>query len=205
MNLIRKFNPTQLFVDGMLGQYSLGLTTGLIAAATSGELVQFQWSDPSRLAAVRKIAIGACNSTPWAAGAAVPLTFDLVLATGWSAQGTGGTSVDVSTGTGRRRKAMPASLVPPGNIRIATTAALGAGTKTLDTQPLATINGNLTNGSSVMAVAPGTALFDYRPAENDYPIVLQPQDGFVIRLTSNPGTGTFFLSVSVEWDEVSAS
>jgi hypothetical protein len=201
MNGIRRFNARQLVNDGLLGQYSLGTSTGLIAAATTGELFQFRWPDSLRIAAIRKVTVNATLSTNFAAGPATPLQLDLVKATGWTVQGSGGTALDTTTGTCKRRTLMPTSLRTNGDVRAATTAALTAGTKTLDSQPLSTVN--LAPLASLST--PLTALITSEDSDLDYPIVLAQNEGFVVRLTQNPGTGTFFLSVSVDWMETNAS
>ncbi len=205
MNGIRRYNPNQLEIDGVLGKYLLGGATGLVAAAVTGELFQFRWPDNLRICAVRKIIVTAAASTLFGAAPATPLTFDIVKATAWTVQGTGGTVLDTTTGTGRKRTQMPVSLLTAGDCRIATTAALGAGTKTLDSQALATVVGIPVNGSNTMCVMDPTEIVKMEDAELDYPIVLAGNEGFVLRLTSNPGTGTLFVSVAVDWVETNAS
>lgn len=205
MNGIRRFNARQLVNDGLLGQYSVGASSGLIAAATTGELYQFRWPDNLRIAAIRRVLISAAASTLFGAAPATPLTFDLVKATAWTVQGTGGTSIDTTTGTCKRRQQMPVSLLTAGDMRVATTGALGAGTKTLDSQPLASITGIPVNGSNTMCVVDPVEMVSFEASELDYPLVLAGNEGFVVRLTSNPGTGTLFVSVAVDWMETNAS
>ncbi len=56
-----------------------------------------------------------------------------------------------------------------------------------------------------MCVMDPTEIVKMEDAELDYPIVLAGNEGFVLRLTSNPGTGTLFVSVAVDWVETNAS
>ena len=94
MNLIRKFNPQQLYIDGVLGQYKLGIspTTG-IGGGVTGEVFHFRWTDSTRICAIQRVAITAVT-------AGAQQTLDLIewalfKATAWTGQGTGGTVVDV--------------------------------------------------------------------------------------------------------------
>jgi len=43
------------------------------------------------------------------------------------------------------------------------------------------------------------------PSALDYPLVLAQNEGFYISIAGNPGTGTMFVSVSVDWVETNAS
>ena len=204
MNGIRRYNPKQLFTDGVLGQYSVGANTGLLLAATPGEIFQFRWPDSLRLCVVRRVTLFGSVSAPFGASPATALQYDMVRATSWTVQGTGGTVLDTTTGTGKRRSQMPTSLLTAGDMRIMGVAYLGAGTKTLDSLPMATINGVLATGA-VTPVVDNAAILDFKDTELDYPLVLAQNEGFVIRVTSDPGTGSFFTSVSVEWLETNAS
>ena len=87
-----------------------------------------------------------------------------------------------------------------GDIRIASTAALTAGTKTLDAQGF----GGVVNGLSATAgVGIGeAAIFDSTGGSN-YPLVLAQNEGFVVTATV-PATGTWTAGLSIAWSEVTA-
>jgi hypothetical protein len=205
MNGMNRYRPDQLAIDGMLGKYYLGAATGLVAAAATGELFQFRWPDQTRLCGVRKIIVTAAASTLFAPAPASPVTFDIVKATAWTVQGTGGTVLDTTTGTGRKRTQMPISLLTAGDVRVATTTGLGAGTKVLDSQACATVTGIPVNGSNTMCVMDPTEIIKMEDSQLDYPLVFVQNEGFVLRLTSNPGTGTLFVSIAIDWVETNAS
>lgn len=188
------------------GSFSIGCLTGILPAAlaANSEIFQFRWTDPSKLAVIREIMISAAVSTTFFA-AGVPVQIDLVKATGWSGQGTGGTAI-APAATLKKRSSMPSSLVASGDIRVATTAALGAGTKTLEGNSLAAIAapGPITSSLAPQIIAPGTLLWDVEPANGEHPLVLAANEGFVIRSVAVPATGTWTAAFNVDWSEVAA-
>jgi hypothetical protein len=203
MNLYRKFNANQLYVDGVLGQYSLGVTSGVIGVNATGEIFQFRWSDPVRICAVQRLGIVVIASG--APTAVATAQIDVIHATAWSAQGTGGTAIDMTAGTNKHRSGMDTSKIPAGDIRMATTAALGAGTKTLEANSLSSIQAS----GSAAPLLSYTRILESRPGDQEYPLVLQPNEGFVVKIISNGiggnTTGTFVVSIDVDWLETNAS
>lgn len=191
---------------GSLGAYTYGGFTGIIAAAlgANSEIYQFRWTDATRFAVIRKIRISACVSTTFFI-AGVPVQIDLVKATAWTAAGTGGTAISPAALL-KRRTSMGSSLVASGDMRIATTAALGAGTKTLETLSLSTIaaSGPITASLNGEIVAPGTIMWQAEVGDGENPLVLVQNEGFVIRSVAVPGTGTWTAAVNVDWAEVTA-
>lgn len=189
---------------GAGGAYTWGGFTGILPAAlaANSEIFQFRWTSSTLFAAVRKVRISACVSTTFFA-AGVPVQIDLVKASSWSAQGTGGTGVNLAANN-RRRSNMANSVVASGDLRIAQTAALGAGTKTLETLSLAAIAaaGPITASLNGEIIAPGTVLWQAEVGDGDHPLVLHQNEGFVIRSVAVPATGTWTAAIAVEWSEV---
>lgn len=205
--LFRALRNTPRPVDhGALGAYVWGGLSGIIPAAlaANSELYQFRWTDVSKLAIIRKIRISACVTTTFFA-AGVPVQIDLVKAVSWSAQGTGGTGITPSA-TMKRRTSMGSSLLAAGDMRIATTAALGAGTKTLEGNSLTAIlaPGPITASLNGQIIAPGTILWQAEVGDGEHPLVLAQNEGFVIRSVAVPATGTWQIAVTVDWAEVTA-
>jgi hypothetical protein len=85
------------------------------------------------------------------------------------------------------------------DIRIASTGALTAGTRTLDTDPLAAITVGIGATANVIYIPPTTDLFVAYPG--DHPLVCAQNEGFIIQATV-PATGTWCFGVQVEWDEI---
>lgn len=191
---------------GSLGAYCIGVFTGILPAAlaANSEIYQFRWTDATRFAVIRKIRIAASVTTTFFA-AGVPVQIDLVKATGWSAQGTGGTGITPAALL-KRRTSMGSTLVATGDMRIATTAALGAGTKTLETLSLSAIlaGGPITASLNGTIFAPGTILWQAEVGDGEHPLVLAQNEGFVIRSVAVPATGTWQASITVDWAETAA-
>jgi hypothetical protein len=192
------------------------LTTGTVAAgmAALGELVQMRWVDATRFCAIYEITCAEFRNvaTAWTAGR---FLFDVIISRAWTGDGTGG-GVPVVTGdTNQLRTSMGASLFSTG-FRLATTAALGAGTKTLDTMPVGAIFGMVDAvaakyhipQSNVVATlspaaGPGIPIWKCDVASGEHPIILAQNEGVSIRGTV-PATGTWAASFIVKWAEVTA-
>lgn len=189
-----------------LGAYSYGGLTGILPAAlaANSEIFQFRWADATRYALIRKIRISACVSTTFFA-AGVPVQIDLIKSTGWTVQGTGGTAVTPAALL-KKRTSMPATLLASGDMRIATTAALGAGTKTLETYSLATAvaPGPITASLNGQIIAPGTILWQAEIADGEHPLIMAQNEGISIRSVAVPATGTWQATVDIHWAECSA-
>lgn len=187
-----------------LGSYSLGAQTGILPAAlaATAEIFQFRWADATRLAVIRRIRISACVSTTFFA-AGVPVQIDLIKSTGWTVAGTGGTAPTIATSL-KKRSSMQSSLIVTGDLRISTTAALGAGTKSFDANPLAFINapGPITLSLNGEIIKAGTVLFEANLADGDYPLILAQNEGLSIRSVAVPATGTWQATVHIDWAEV---
>ncbi len=193
---------------GSLGQYTIGLLSGIIPAAASAnaEIFQFRWSDATRICLINTITISAVVSTTMFA-AGVPVQIDLVKATAWSAAGSGGTRVSPAALL-KKRTSMGSSLVAASDIAIITTTGTGlvAGTKTLEGTPLKVLlaAGPITGSLSGQIVPPRTSLLQSDTGDGMYPLALVQNEGFVIRSVAVPATGTWMVGVTVDWAEVSA-
>lgn len=187
-----------------LGHYSYGGFTGIIPAAlaANSEIFQFRWSDATRYAVVRKVKISACVTTTFFA-AGVPVQIDLIKSTGWTVAGTGGTAITFAA-LCKKRTSMSSSLMASGDMRIATTDALGAGTKTLETYALSAIAapGPITASLNGQIIQPGTILWQNEIGDGEHPLILAANEGFSIRSVAVPATGTWQAAVEVQWAEV---
>jgi hypothetical protein len=191
---------------GSLGAYSYGGFTGILPAAlaANSEIFQFRWTDATRICVINEVKISACVSTTFFA-AGVPVQIDLIKSTVWSAAGTGGTAITPAALL-KKRTSMGASLIASGDIRIATTAALGAGTKTLETYGMASLNapGPITASLNGQIIPPGTILFRKEADAGQHPLCLVQNEGFSIRSVAVPATGTWSAAISVDWTELPA-
>jgi hypothetical protein len=198
---------------GSLGHYRLAMNTTSIGAslAASGELFHFRWTDSTNLAVIQKILVSAGANV--AAGAAALITLEAIIARAWTADGSGGTAATMTGNNNKVRTSHSTSLISgsSGTIRCATTAALTAGTKSLDSQAI----GNVTIGLGTGAISttpnftliPKIDLLEVDADGSIHPIVLANQEGFVIRNGASvawPTLMTWCLGVTVVWAEVSA-
>lgn len=198
-----------------LGAYALGATSGIIPATplANKEIFQFRWNptDRTKIALIRKLEVSAAVSTTYFA-AGVPVEFALFKASAWSAQGTLGSGITPSTDC-RRDSSMPNTNLVAGDCRIAGTDAngLGAGTKTLETNKIASVisGAPITASLSGQVFPAGVELLRGDVSRGDYPIILRPgaaaanAEGIAIAATA-PATGTWRVSVNIEWDEYTA-
>lgn len=202
MSRLRYARPTPAETTGY-GEFSLGLKTGIIAAglAANAELFQFRNSHASALAVIQKLKVSAAVSTTYFA-AGVPLVLDVVKATAWTVAGSGGTGVTPAALL-KKRSSFSSTLMAAGDVRVATTAGLTAGTKTLEGNSLGMIASGapITASLSGQIFAPGTDLLDLDLGSGEYPLVLAANEGFVIRAVQTPATGTWEAAFKVEWLE----
>lgn len=185
------------------GHYSYGGFTGVLPAAltANSEIFQFRWADASRVCIINEVKISACVSTTFFA-AGVPVQIDLIKSTGWSVAGTGGTAISPAALL-KKRTSMASTLLASGDMRIATTAALGAGTKTLEAYAQASLAaaGPITASLNGQIVAPGTILFRAEVGDAQHPLVFAQNEGFSIRSVAVPATGTWTAAIQVDWTE----
>lgn len=189
-----------------LGAYSYGGFTGILPAAlaANSEIFQFRWADATRFAIIRKIKISAAVSTTFFA-AGVPIQIDLIKSSGWTVPGTGGTGVTPAALL-KKRTSMGSTLLGTGDMRIATTAALGAGTKTLEGASLSArvAAAPITASLNGIIIAPNTILWQSEIADGEYPLVLGQNEGISIRSVAVPATGTWTAAVEIQWAEVTS-
>jgi hypothetical protein len=183
---------------GSLGSFSLGMTSGTMAAALGANTDIFQARyNGSGLALVTRVMISAGNAgTGFTAGIG---TFALYGARGFTVNGTGGTAATLTGDNNALRTSFAATGMA--DIRISSTAALGAGTKTLDATAFHLVPFPLpaTAGTPMLY---RHMLFEALPGE--HPIVLAPNEGIAIQNVAIAATGTWTFSVAMSWDEVAS-
>lgn len=204
---------------GIYGSYRMSLLSGVIAAgiAANSPVWEMRWGGASVIAIVRKLRIQAVvSTTPFAAGAA-DSSFSLFKAQGFSALDTTGASVAAFTvgktgvNAGSRMAASQLSgdstalRTAQGGIAISNTAAMSGGTKTLDTQAIATVINRIIGAAAAETIiTPEPAPYLIDPAECPViqPIELSQNEGLVLRADAITATGTWRLAVDVAWDEI---
>lgn len=198
---------------GALGQYRLGVRTGVLAAAlaAAGEMFQFRWTDATRLCIITRLTATFQPLTAWTAAtiSGAP-AMEAMFARAWTADGSGGTAITLTGNQNKLRTSMASSLCNSTGQRIATTAALGAGTKTLDSFPFLQTNPGKANNTNAAAATEDQSqnfpAFSYQPLrDGEHPIVLAQNEGIVIRNAIVwPAAGTGMASFEIGWAEVTA-
>ena len=117
----------------------------------------------------------------------------------FTASDTGGTAGTLTGNNAKLRTSLATTGVS--QIMIANTGTMTAGTRTLDTDPMAAIVIPLTTTADTGGVLNSSL---YNPGQaGDYPLELATNEGFVVQLTV-PATGTEVITVTVDWEEYSA-
>lgn len=183
-----------------LGSYSISASTGTIAAGAAADapIFSFRWGNTSgKVAIIKSVRIGAASlATGFTAGTS---TCGVIAARSFTASDTGGTALTVTTNNGKLKTSFGTTLIT--DLRISSTAALSAGTRTLDAQDLNVI-GPFTVSTAVQTnfIPSGTILLG-RDVDGVWPLVLAQDEGFIVRCTV-PATGTWKAVISVDWTEL---
>ena len=183
-------------------EFQASVITGTIAAGLAGasELMQFRYTGTG-VAVVKLIqSTTQGTGTAFAAGGG---QLALRVARSWSVDGSGG---GLTTLTGNNAKLRSQYNTTNAAIRIATTAALTAGTKTTDANPFALQQVNIGTGTNTQPFPP-VNLYSIGPTDslmdNDMGLMLVANEGFAIEATV-PATGTWSAAFTVKWAEFDA-
>lgn len=186
---------------GTLGAYSLGASSAIMAAglANDAPILSARWTHASNLCLVKRLIISAgCDTVSF--GAAVgAFYFNLFVARSFTVSDTGGASI-LPTGSMNKLRTTGMGTTLFGDIRMSQTAALTAGTRTLDGQALGSVVGSVIAGAGAAMLAP-FQIFEAIPGAQ--PLVLAQNEGIVMQARI-PGTGTWKFSIRLDWTELSA-
>lgn len=192
------------FIPPNSGQYQVAVITGAIAAGagSNSPIFSARWGSTAKIACVTYVGIpGLRASTAFVAGI---IDMKLTVARAFTASDTGGTAIDTTGNQAKLRTSMATSLFT--DMRVATTAALGAGTRTLDAQDLGVVVSSSSSGFAGATpiigsqYVPDLVLFDANLARGDLPLILAANEGFIVRATV-PGTGVWTSGIEVHWFE----
>lgn len=184
---------------GALGCYSKGMLSGTMAAglAAAGLVAAFRWGNVTNLCLVTQLRVGGGSIGAFAAGFA---SMALSHRRAYTASSSGGTAGTLTGNNSKLRTSMGTTLLT--DIRIATTAALTAGTSTGDTDAEAVAVGSITATAGDVLWPPATQLWNCDGAD-EYPIVYAQDEGFQL-LATVPATGTWTFGFDVKWYEIAA-
>lgn len=180
----------------LIGYYSVsGASGALTGVAAAGPVFSFR-NTGANLLLVRRVTIGFVVTTAFTT--AQGLDYQIFKANSFTASDSGGTAL-FTAGANKHRSSFTNITSAP-DIRIASTAALTAGTRTLETAGMGIAGGAAT---SVGAAMNATDILEQDAG--DYPFVFAQNEGFVIANGIAMGAaGVIRLQVSVEYCETSS-
>ena len=189
--------------------YSVAVQTGAIAAgaAANSEIFQFRWDNANYMAAITEVSLtGVIATTAFAAGA---ITFKMTISRAFTVDGSGGTALVFGGDSNVDNAALRTTFADSrsDDFRIATTAALTAGTQALEANDIGQITTHSSGGTEAATpiigsiYLPTTTLFKADQMTGHYPLVLAADEGFVVRATV-PATGVWIAGLLVRWAEV---
>lgn len=182
---------------GSLGVYSIAQISGTANAGLGGASNIYAFRNTTaNVYLVRQVRLSAGNTaTAFAAGVA---QFNLFVARSFTVDSSGGTAATLTTNNTKRRTSMATTGLA--RSRILSAAALGAGTWTLDAQPIGAAVAAI-KATAGIPVMPPVYLWDSRDTE--YPLVCEQNEGFTVQCTV-PATGTWQFTVGVDWLELAS-
>ena len=186
----------------VLGHYKVGLKTGTFTAGFTAaqDIAAFQWSPAiSAFAVLTRVTVGYVIVATTTESS--PPDIQMFNARGFTAQDTGGAAVVFGSQNQKNRSTM-------GNSRASVyyangTAPLTAGTRTLDSLPVAVAPFNMPTDTTAGNASSLIELYAWKGL-GQHPEVYSPSEGFIIQnITAGPAvTGTCSYYVNLEWAEV---
>jgi hypothetical protein len=199
INKNQPYDPVADAMDGGGGYYQMSLTTGLLAVglAAAAPIFSFRWapvvaSGLTLRCQLKFFKLQWMVMTTFSTPQLVEL--DTFVAKSFTASDTGGNQIIPASGDQKRQKRYADSaFVGGGDIRISGTAALTAGTRTLEAQPFSSIPG----WAAAAGSGPPVPIYE-EFNEHHVPQVFEPNQGFVIAnkiLTANAGVIQFWIDI----------
>ena len=187
--------------DEAVGSYQLSAATGSITTlAANGAVFSFRWAPGTgQVCVIKRVSIGFNCTTGFTAGQ--QMGYGMFFARSFTASDTVGTALTPILGNSNKNRTQSMTSMVT-DVRISAAAVLTAGTRSLDTQPigLTYFYAPTTTAGTLLTT---TNLVSYNL--DDYPLVLQNNEGFVITnqvLMGAAGVGTAYINV--EWFEANS-
>lgn len=192
------------------GAYRIASVSGVIsgvaaATSTAGFLWSMRWS-PSQASNKGNITFALIQRlrakmvTIHGPTATQELGIDLIFARSYTASPTGGNAATLTTDNAKKRTSFPTTQMT--DIRVANTGALTSGTQTLDAQPIAQQSVSEVAFAATVQATPGPEILLTTQDMEEYPLILAPNEGLILRNTVSQGAGyTGRVVVEVDWRE----
>jgi hypothetical protein len=190
--------PYKMTPDGA-GDYSITLASGAMTiVAAAGAVWSCQWTSATYIAVVKRIGISWGLTTAFTN--AQPVAHGLYFARAYTVADTGGTAATMTTNEGKHDTGY--TTISMADMRIGTTGAIAAGTRTLYTQPLDVMVG--WGGPTVGANFNWD--WDYGRDPGRQELILKANEGLVLaNMITMSAVGVIQLYVTLEWSEVPKS
>jgi hypothetical protein len=173
------------------------VTTIAAGTASAGHIFAMRWVNANGIKMrLRALEVEFILTTAFTA--AQEVGFDAFIARSYSAAATGATAITLGANDAKLRTADPSSLfIGAGDIRVANTGAMTAGTQTLDGQPI--VKGSFWAGA--IGAQGNVRRYDFSTLPyGGY--LFATQEGFIVRNTILMGaTGVGRWQFTPEWDE----
>jgi len=190
---------------GALGSYRISIPGSVSAVLPAGsDIYQSRWTSVN-YALIWGVQVSYAMATNFNFGSAEAFKLQTIFSRSWTIDGSGGTTANLTGDSNKLRTSMASSSM--GSIRIASSGALGTGTKTNDVQSLGNVLGVIpatiyTSFSSLPACLYGAVSLE--DGGNPAPLVLAKNEGVTIQATV-PATGGYWqFGVTMAWSEVAS-
>jgi hypothetical protein len=190
-----------------LGSYSVSLFTGAYTtAAANSTMFSMRFvagsAGQAQIALIQRIALVIVPTTAFTA--AQQVSYGAYVARSFSAVDSGGTAATLTGNNNKLRTSMSTTQISAtGDMRISTTGALTAGTRTLDSQAFAVASAWV---PTALVAQPIQQVILYENFAGDQPLVLATQEGIVINnLILMGAAGVLSIGVTIEWTESSTT
>lgn len=200
---------------GVLGAYQVSYISGTMAAGlgAAAPIFSCRWGNATNTMLLRRVSMWAKNAgTAFAAG---NVLVEMMIARSFTASDSAGTAISLTGNETKKRTSFGSSLIT--DLRGSATAALTAGTRTLDTRPISQVRAyvpatqtnyafigdgiHLIPGANTAVVCVKPIMLFWNDLEQVWPVVFVQNEGFILRATV-PATGTWEFGVDLEWAEV---
>lgn len=197
-------------INQEFGHFRIGATSGALAGAAGASAVfSARWSPIGvgiAYAVLLRLQIHALITTAFTTPQL--LDFDAIIQRAFTAADTGGTALTPFLGNNQKMRAQM-NTSQMSDMRIASTAALGAGTKTPDANPFGYAvfpnNNTLSSAATKWDAAQFQTMYAADQPGQGHPIIMNPNEGFNIRpITALGAVGVIKIYVITEWAELSA-
>jgi hypothetical protein len=191
----------------ILGSYGIsGVSSALTTAAAAGTVFAFRWApaNSNLVCQIRRVEVGFSVTTLFST--AQPLQYAMFVNRNVTVAASGGTALTPTAAAAQnmykfKTVGAPTAFTTGGDIRIASSGALTAGTRVPDTNPIGYVNAFAAQTTSDRQAFSSYPIYQHQ--FGDYPLTLAPNEGFEIQNVILMGAaGVINLTVNVEWMEM---